>query len=68
MKAIYYLYVSIICFFLFFFLTIFIVNGNTIFFDMPSYTWILSLKHTNYFVYLIRSFTKYNLKMFFWKT
>ena len=51
MKAIYYLYISIICFFLFFFLTIFIVNGNTIFFDMPSYTWILSLKHTNYFLF-----------------
>ncbi len=40
MKTIYYLYISIFFFFCFFFLSIFIINGNTIFFDVPFYEWI----------------------------
>ena len=51
MKKIYYLYISIFCFCFFFVLSIFIVNGNTLFFDMPSYTWCLKFRHTNYFLF-----------------
>ncbi len=51
MKQIYYLYISIASFLLFFFLSIFIVNGNTIFFDIPCYEWCMKLANKNFFLF-----------------
>lgn len=49
MKTISYLYISIICFFLFFFLTIFIINGNHIFFDDSIYNFLRTFSLTPFF-------------------
>lgn len=49
MKTISYLYISIICFFLFFFLTIFIINGNHIFFDDSIYNFLRTFSLTSFF-------------------
>ncbi len=49
MKTISYLYISMICFFLFFFLTIFIINGNHIFFDDSIYNFLRTFSLTSFF-------------------
>lgn len=49
MKTINYLYLSLICFFLFFFLTIFIINGNAIFFDEVIYNFLHQFSLTSFF-------------------
>ena len=50
MKTIHYLYLSIVSFFLFFFLSIFIVNGNTIFCDLPIYEGLKNLSMDSFFL------------------
>ncbi len=52
MKTIYYLYISIFFFFCFFFLSIFIINGNTIFFDVPFYEWLFSFPLESFFRFI----------------
>ena len=52
MKTIYYLYISIVCFLLFFFLTIFIINGNQIFFDAPCYELLKTLPIPIFFKFI----------------
>ena len=52
MKTIYYLYTSIFFFFCFFFLSIFIINGNTIFFDVPFYEWISRFPLKDFFTFI----------------
>lgn len=52
MKTIYYLYTSIFFFFCFFFLSIFIINGNTIFFDVPFYEWISRFPLKDFFMFI----------------
>lgn len=52
MKTIYYLYISIVCFLLFFFLTIFIINGNQIFFDAPCYELLTTLQIPSFFKFI----------------
>ena len=52
MKTIYYLYTSIFFFFCFFFLSIFIINGNTIFFDVPFYEWISQFPLKDFFTFI----------------
>lgn len=52
MKTIYYLYISIFFFFCFFFLSIFIINGNTIFFDVPFYEWISRFPLKDFFTFI----------------
>ncbi len=49
MKTIHYLYLSIFSFFCFFFLTIFIINGNQIFFDGPCYHFLSGFSFTSFF-------------------
>lgn len=49
MKTINYLYLSLMCFFLFFFLTIFIINGNVIFFDDLIYNFLHQFPLTSFF-------------------
>ncbi len=49
LKTIHYLYLSIFTFFCFFFLTIFIVNGNQIFFDGPIYQFLTHFSYTDFF-------------------
>ncbi len=50
MKNIYYLYLSILCFFLFFFLSIFIINGNSLFFDMPIFQFLRNFPFSSFFL------------------
>ena len=52
MKTIYYLYLSVISFFCFFFLTIFIINGNQLFFDIPIYNFLSSFSLTSFFKFI----------------
>ena len=52
MKTIHYLYISIFFFCCFFFLSIFIINGNTIFFDEPFYNWLNSFSLDNFFKFI----------------
>ncbi len=52
MKTIYYLYISIFFFFCFFFLSIFIINGNTIFFDVPFYERISRFPLKDFFTFI----------------
>ena len=52
MKTIHYLYTSIFFFFCFFFLSIFIINGNTIFFDVPFYEWISQFPLKDFFIFI----------------
>lgn len=54
MKIIHYLYISIIAIFLFFFLSIFIINGNYIFYDAPIYQFISQLPFTNFFLFITK--------------
>ncbi len=49
MKTIYYLYISILFFFLFFFMSIFVINGSTFGFDMPMFIWIRSFSVLPFF-------------------
>ena len=49
MKTIYYLYIAVFFFICFFFLSIFIINGNTIFFDVPVYEWLQTWPRTDFF-------------------
>lgn len=49
MKTITYLYISLFAFILFFFITIFIVNGNPIFFDEPIRNIVSSWHADNFF-------------------
>ena len=52
MKTIHYLYISIFFFLCFFFLSIFIINGNTIFFDVPFYEWLRAFPLENFFKFV----------------
>ena len=52
MKTIHYLYISLFFFFCFFFLSIFIINGNTIFFDVPFYEWLRAFPLQDFFVFI----------------
>ena len=52
MKTIHYLYISLFFFFCFFFLSIFIINGNTIFFDVPFYEWLRAFPLEDFFVFI----------------
>lgn len=52
MKTISYLHISIISFFCFFFLTIFIINGNELFFDMPIYSFLCGFSLTSFFQFI----------------
>jgi len=52
MKTIHYLYISVACFFSFFFLTIFIINGNLLFFDLPSYQFLSRFSMTSFFKFI----------------
>lgn len=49
MKTIYYLYIAVFFFICFFFLSIFIINGNTFFFDVPVYEWLQTWPRTDFF-------------------
>ncbi len=48
MKTIHFLYFSIASFLFFFFLSIFIVNGNNLFFDIPIYQFLTSFSITSF--------------------
>ncbi len=52
MKSVFYLHISIISFFCFFFLTIFIINGNQLFFDMPIYNFFNNFSMTAFFKFI----------------
>lgn len=64
MKTIHYLYVSVACFFCFFFLTIFIINGNLLFFDLPSYRFLSHFSFTP-FLKFITDFGNVHYLLFF---
>lgn len=54
MKTIHFLYFSVVAIFLFFFLSIFIINGNSIFYDAPIYALISSLPFTDFFLFITK--------------
>lgn len=64
MKTIHYLYTSIFFFFCFFFLSIFIINGNTIFFDEPFYYWLQTFPLANFFKFFTDFGDKFWLVIF----
>ena len=49
MKTIHYLHASILCFICFFFLTIFIIQGNPLFFDAPVYSFFSQFSNLAFF-------------------
>lgn len=54
MKTIHYLYISVIAIFLFFFLSIFIINGNYIFYDAPIYNFISRFSYPDFFLFVTK--------------
>jgi len=64
MKSIRYLHISIISFICFFFLTIFIINGNQIFFDFPIYQMLIRFSLTGFFQF-ITDFGNVHFLLFF---
>ncbi len=64
MKTIHFLYVSVISFLCFFFLTIFIINGNQLFFDLPCYNFLCKFSLTP-FLKFITDFGNVHYLLFF---